>query len=1094
MSYACAINDIRHGDAPTDMVNEFEKYGCRVDRNSNELTSESMKNYKIYMSQVWNGYSEYEIKALHQWIDNGGKVILIGGTTGSTPSYMNSILSHYNITAKSLSGNVALIKNFAHPHDITEGINEFSVNGPDYLDVGWNSLPLAWDLNGIALASWKDRIVVIADEWTFTQWINEYDNRRLMKNIVKYFILEKDVVEIKSFVSGSDFEMNFSITRLNAPVEYIKKDDIKITVENETVIIKSFIDAGNGNYTAIFDDPRIIGNLSISVQYRNSVATQDFVYKSSNRNFIVITDNNFWNALYAASSGVDAFIEDDSVDKILRLKKGFIVITLGHTTINGTYRFSSREDVFIQFPKSECIKITGNKKDAIIRAVVALNKEFCISENEGLEESNIIRYFNETDYLIIADASDNLSALIPILSKKNSAYPIIIEKPYKIGEINTTIHNEIQHLMKTGLLKKYKFDGYLYAALIGLPEYEDTIFKTKTDDIYANTDNDDFMDIATSRMKNSYHLYSGEFWDPQKKGVAVLSDYSAVPKIDLIYPGGEISGFLIDMIFSWHDFNVERYITHRGMDIDELTTGIAGDEATKFEMIGEGTDTALFSIYLWIKYAAEVKYAILEYDWKNYDGTLTKIDELSEDLVSKSFSKNDIVFYTANGDKNLSVLPDTYINWSDLNFKTPQIVYATIDNGSASTLSNGIFIGYYSKINSPFTIAPAASFASAVTKNIPLSVALMKNKNILIESSNTNTDNMITGSTAISGFRNILKEKKSVVMFGDPKIKIDPPPKSENRNHKLGFIEFEIYADDKPDFYIFEENSYIIPVYKRSVTLPSEANFTINTTAIWSHENISLPALGSTDNLSCNLSWFWSAQDVLFDNRIVLDLYIIPVNCKENKKLSYAGIIINYTGSLDIGNLETETWWNAAIITADIYNQSHVNFSIRISGPVEIFIEGSAENNIETKLVAPEGKYKAEVVIYNNTHVAGPLVTTFDLKNFVGTFNKNDESIKIRTFGENIYIGESVKYQSPEIYFENSGYETKIINITMTVKSEPYNMLYNTPFGIYKEWYEDFGIHSDGNIPKPSIKELLRKIQKKLDIIRYWVSSRTENT
>jgi len=121
----------------------------------------------------------------------------------------------------------------------------------------------------------------------------------------------------------------------------------------------------------------------------------------------------------------------------------------------------------------------------------------------------------------------------------------------------------------------------------------------------------------------------------------------------LIYPGGEISGFLIDMIFSWHDFNVERYITHRGMDIDELTTGIAGDEATKFEMIGEGTDTALFSIYLWIKYAAEVKYAILEYDWKNYDGTLTKIDELSEDLVSKSFSKNDIVFYTANGDKNL---------------------------------------------------------------------------------------------------------------------------------------------------------------------------------------------------------------------------------------------------------------------------------------------------------------------------------------------------------------------------------------------------------------------------------------------------------
>ena len=279
---------------------------------------------------------------------------------------------------------------------------------------------------------------------------------------------------------------------------------------------------------------------------------------------ILLTNNDFWNILFASSLGYPTLVWNDTNDFTKQRQKKFIenyepdvVFTLGvdYPAYLPVIRSHSVDKNSLKdyFPGQGRVIIDDNKTNAILSASIAKMMNYSLVMTDGLSpddfnnsicdfyydgcgtvlenEDELLNYLlnlteqnkREVRYIVAANANHNESALAP---KFSDAVPV----PFSINENysgnadeaneNNKIHDVVKKINLTVdkignkklLGRNYLFNQTLFLALLGMPypvvrdPWDDDNWYLSdgemlfTDNLYGDINGDGYIDLATGRF------------------------------------------------------------------------------------------------------------------------------------------------------------------------------------------------------------------------------------------------------------------------------------------------------------------------------------------------------------------------------------------------------------------------------------------------------------------------------------------------------------------------------------------------------------------------------------------------------------------
>lgn len=653
----------------------------------------------------------------------------------------------------------------------------------------------------------------------------------------------------------------------------------------------------------------------------------------------------------------------------------------------------------------------------------------------------ILKSRNEkTDYLILVNTNNNLSSLTSQLIEKRNGFPVMIDidDQKTTKEIIDTTQKELNETLilldENNLIEDYEWSKNIYLTLLGMPyikiddpademlnnEDGDEIF---TDSLYGDINDDGYQDFSVGRITDPIQIANIDLWENDNKKILIPGSYRSISYFDLLTNGMD-EAFITEHFFKNNDFKTKRLVEERLTEFLTINKDKAVEEAITIRemehlMIQEVLRKIGISNY--INWAVETKYILLETDWERFFkyGRIGSLEELTKENFLKYFNRHgtawdyNILFYFGVGDENKLLLPnkqssilnpyeesDQTIYANDLELHDPKIMMLEHDlsgtkNSHFVDKNNFILIGETGVIHQANTAQYFVVFLDSIISNNTIGESMKNMKNSFIWGNNKNASkDLITFGSCEEAMENSLKEYYTRILYGDPKIKIDPNNidfenksyyKTKNQeivlNKKINYvIENSTVIFDKPDQYLLNPNKPIIPIIQEKIHLPTNSkinnvNYSLNRkyvdldSIIYSNKKY-YDKENFTGTYPENLIHIDKMNYI--DGRKDLIVTILPVKYNssgEDVIIDEINLSINYSAPMEIsdfkynGNFIIETKsnkpFNLSIKIENKYGTEFINRTYQTDGLITI------DKNINQRS-------KASVIMFNKNNIAGP--------------------------------------------------------------------------------------------------------------------------
>jgi hypothetical protein len=512
--------------------------------------------------------------------------------------------------------------------------------------------------------------------------------------------------EITDIETGTKFLAKVYV-EYGQPITTLQAINFTLFIEDEEIWSYLFTNHFNGSYSFEFDRPKMVGDLTlyVNVSYGDETLNlgKKFEYTTRHgKKLLLVTDDNFWNILYASQLPYPVLRYNDGLEHIKNFKSHYHpneVFYLGINRSDG-FRIANKEVIEKQFPGKGYVVIDNvNRTMGIFGSILAnlLNYRLTASNDvtgnvictfdcgiDGAEilnteeklENRVLGLLNETQYFMAVNTENNISSLSAKLVSLKGAFPIAFSIQDSTLDDFSSIQDKIREKIykvadNRKLAADYKFEGTIFLALLGMPfgvidDPQDEIFynvdghELYTDNFYGEIDNDPFLDLAVGRFAGSQQIANIPYWDPTEKDGVIIAEYGTPEFLDVIHPGGMFQGFVLDFVLTNAGFNLER-IVERRFDLstvpDEAKLEFKDWKKYEKEWIRKSLD--MFGVGNVIRWTSDFIHALYEYDWEQTFKRLKtiRLEEISRENIIKELPGETIVFYFGTGDKEKWFMP-----------------------------------------------------------------------------------------------------------------------------------------------------------------------------------------------------------------------------------------------------------------------------------------------------------------------------------------------------------------------------------------------------------------------------------------------------
>ncbi|MBL7170119.1 MAG: hypothetical protein ISS48_03805 [Candidatus Aenigmarchaeota archaeon] len=785
---------------------------------------------------------------------------------------------------------------------------------------------------------------------------------------------------------------------------------------------------------------------------------------------LIITDTDWKNYISASSTNnptlvyessrklIDKFVEEYNPDQIFQIGTNI-------TFSRENYLIDSRQTLIKIFFTQTDLIIPSNKQLALKSSFMNtptlfepsqetleyLKPDVIYNFTSLTELDSLFKQKNPTpDYFILTNPSTEQSMFSYSLAKNKNAFVILSS-----GNPQQSKNKLVQEIGQFKLPEAYYFDKNLYLALIEVPYFsvQDPIDNAKqliSDTGYCDMNNNGYQDLSCGRLTGppeslSYQIEYSKLYQIDKTAL-ILASYNTPGKYwDVIIPGGTMPNVIkTEVELTLKGFTVTRLVEKRA-EFDQIDFSVL-EKLNNITKILEVLDAASYSsffsqlladinkIILVAKAGDIVMYSIYEFDWRDFWRSILNLSPqypqhlpvFNEINLIKEIKNNQVVLYFSKGNETHWLIP--------INSTWYSTTYEVFD---PSTLdSNSLF--YYLKYSNSFgakdRILNLGSLALITTSSDSYNIYSGQTAyhffkefdqtigRALLETRNRNYE---LSQTRLNRNRTYEKEYYDTILLGDPSLSFDPGldlKQSEDievRNGKY-IITFPIQPDyylvnyngssyiifEDADDYFIENNKPIIPIYKKSFTLPTNSNivdFSIELSNK-TYDNIELPIIHPDPDFFDNQTFigvfpeeiYWDFEIKMLDNTTTLNLLFSPVVYYSNNtaqvldKISFSftyDSMIEITGINATDALKGETEKIALEIFNNFDEDVEINLSLKIQTKSfedilkkQLTLEsGKNKFSIDYNNTDTLGDYSVSAVVVTDSEIAGPKYTHFKI-------------------------------------------------------------------------------------------------------------------
>ncbi len=860
--------------------------------------------------------------------------------------------------------------------------------------------------------SWYDDVIVMLymDPWPEV-YLGEEE---------QYTPTSLEITTLKEMNIKSKQKIKLNIFQNTEPIKNLTIDSINMSIPEASITKNNFKNYKNGTFELEFSiSTKHLGKkqLKITTPFAEN-STIVYLTIQPEENSIIITNDNWKNYITSVTTNKTVLITNSS-DLINLYNPKQIFFIDSNITTEIEHYYIDRDTLALIFFKNKEIITTKDKETAILSSSVGLPIVLDVSQEifDMLKPKKIYNFSSRydfdfyilthpkiTNYIILANKDSEKSIFASALAFKHNGMIILSS-----GDAEQTKQKLRQELPKSyyQLTVDYKFKDKIFLVLIDTPYFliddpvEDGLLdedgkKIKTDNPYADINNDYYLDFSVSRLEGSIEHSSHQIYgEPtQNKKSLIISVYDTLPSLDAFYVAPLMKN---SMAIDGHlkEFTTTRLVERRSSKDQYSYDDVKSLAARIKDLIKDGDYKDFFGqIKILFSTMNEAIYLIVEFDWFNafkdiLSGNpfvLKHYPIYNEENMMNEVKDKDVIAYMAFGNSTHWFLPNGSIKISSL-----------------PLIPSYIFL-YYSKsyeslpeIMKKYPISVMASTSSVYMPQSSYSSQMFfENFNGEIAYVNRNAKNNLL--SFYKTFKNIsfydpqpyLKEFYSRTLYSEPTKTFDPFLQLEQSpNVLINGIYLQTEIKITPRYSIVSGNAYFydvdefaedIPIYKRTIILPQNAEIIdVIFSSKETYANISTPQIRTN---------FWYNSRKLLDNRTIVEIYFVPINY--NSILTEVIARIIYRADVEITYVRAE--YNKLFFGVYSSNTGEANATILIKGGDESYLTKQlmlqkGENNFNISLPVNRYGYYSVGLIIEAEKIAGPKYTYFKLDPIKHFFN-----------------------------------------------------------------------------------------------------------
>jgi len=663
----------------------------------------------------------------------------------------------------------------------------------------------------------------------------------------------------------------------------------------------------------------------------------------------------------------------------------------------------------------------------------------------------------DANYIILANPENNNSIFASSFALEKNAF--VIQSSYGSSQVKNTLKQKIYGLNFQS--SDYLFNQTSYLLLIGVPYFnvQDPVNEhindydgntLKTDTPYADINDDGFLDFSLGRLegtpeKISFQLEFSKIFEPDKKALMLTSYNTAGRYFDVMTPGGTMHEVIgIEMDLRRKEFQITR-LTEKRLEFDEINLNLIGklnSLADKIGILSEKTYASFFSklvggfsqLYLVLELGDTAMYTIYEFDWLSgwenikdlQISSIKHLPLLSVENIIDNQPENPVLIYMSRGNETHWFIPENttafYTNYTvfdpsqlSLNPSFYYVFHSNSFDNYEKISSSLAFIGSTGNSHNLHSSSTAREFFKNFDKPVGHALTMAKNYNFelydLFEKENIGnpeiykkeyyTKNLIGDPSSVFDPYLDFKQSEQIVFDGNSfKASFSITP---NYSLVVGNGNSSLYFKN-PDSFVITNNKPIIPVYKKSFTLPSDTEIIdvdVNIKSQKNFQNITIP-ISIPDLEFFNIDdfhgtfpdkFYWNGTFELLDKRKKFDLLFCPViYYSNNTAIVFDKIEVSFTyqSPLEVVNISSENIVQGrdSKIYFDIYSTLSQNTNIIakliIQSDLQYDIEkelnikhGLNQFSIDFKNTENIGEYSVSLILIYNDIIIGPKYTHF---------------------------------------------------------------------------------------------------------------------
>ncbi|RME13493.1 MAG: hypothetical protein D6799_08100, partial [Bacteroidetes bacterium] len=436
--------------------------------------------------------------------------------------------------------------------------------------------------------------------------------------------------------------------------------------------------------------------------------------------------------------------------------------------------------------------------------------------------------------------------------------------------------------------------------------------KIKTDNPYADINNDHYLDFSISRLEGDAEKTSHQIYGKpnQNKKALIISVYDTLPALDAFYAAPLMKN---SMAIDGHlkEFTTTRLVERRSSKYQYSYDDVKSLAIQIKDLIKDGDYKDFFGqIKILFSTMNEAIYLLVEFDWFNafrdiLSGNpfvLKHYPVYNEENLINEVKGKDVLAYMAFGNSTHWFLPNNSIKISSLPLlPSYTFLYYSKSYESLPEIMKKYPISVMASTSSVYM--PQSSYSSQMffeNFNGEIAYVARNAKNNLLSFYKT--------------FKNIsfydpqpyLKEFYSRTLYSEPTKIFDPYmqlEQSPNVAVNQSYLQTEIkitprYAIVSGNAYFYDVDEFAedIPIYKRTIILPEDAEIIdVIFSSKETYANISAPQIRTN---------FWYNSRKLLDNRTIVEIFFVPI--RSNSILTEATARIIYKADTEITYAKVE--------------------------------------------------------------------------------------------------------------------------------------------------------------------------------------------